>query len=129
MSAQLALSPEQQAAFDQIHYPPNWNGKNSDYNPSPFPYYNSYTSPAWGHMPQVGMGGHVPSNQFNTALSQKVNGQEFPWSPDVSYVQKQKGKGRRMKGRGAIIGNDQFDRFGRPMAKRGKTIFKLQPWS
>ncbi len=75
----LALSAEQQAAIDQIKYPAGWDKPNPSMTPDPYPWYNSYTNPAflgsYPAPPQFGGGLDLNgkySDQFTSALTQRA---------------------------------------------------------
>ena len=73
------LSESQQNALDNIKYPAGWTEPNPPLLPSPYPWSGSYTSPAWlGSLNQSGGGSFIPSNQFNSAISQPL-GMHIDW--------------------------------------------------
>ena len=77
MSSALSLSQEQQQLLDNRVLPKGWIRQNPSFNPSPFPYFNSYTSPAWTNGLQgrglIDNGPLRYSNQFTSALVQPPN--------------------------------------------------------
>lgn len=77
MSSALSLSQDQQQLLDSRVLPKGWIQQNPSYNPSPFPYFNSYTSPAWlSGLHGRGLVDNGPlrySNQFTSALVQPPN--------------------------------------------------------
>jgi hypothetical protein len=68
------LSAEQQDALSKVKEPAGWAKGNSSWNPAPFPYYNSYTNPAfYDSSMQRGSGASDPfkhSNQFSSSSTQ-----------------------------------------------------------
>ena len=76
-----SLSEDQQRLLENIKIPKGWQRPNPSFNPVPFPYFNSYTSPAWTggqtggadiQIPKIG-GPYNYSNQFTSALTQPRN--------------------------------------------------------
>ena len=74
-----SLSEDQQRLLENIKLPKGWLRPNPSFNPVPFPYFNSYTSPAWTGGQSGGAWGppyggvYRYSNQFTSALTQPKN--------------------------------------------------------
>jgi hypothetical protein len=76
-----------------VKFPPGWNASNPDYSASPFAYYNSYTSPAYGGgQSGGGVEFHRP-DQFNSALSQPAPRKALPYQSDTNNLAQQNGAG------------------------------------
>lgn len=72
-----SLSNDQQNLLDNVKLPKGWTRPNPSWNPAPFPYFNSYTNPAYlSGLKGSGWQDKGPlrySNQFTSALTQPSN--------------------------------------------------------
>ncbi len=95
-----SLSDAQQQLINELKPPAGYFEPNPPLLPSPFPWSGSYTSPAWGS-PVGQMGGaFMPSNQFNSAVTQ-------PLGMHVDWLGKEKMTGNSQLG-GAIEPSEYF---------------------